>query len=114
MGPGRRAVAAAGSDHHAARRPALAPSANLLPDGVGLFEPVHGSGPNLAGTDRANPCAAVLRAALVFRHLGHGDAARRLEDAGGAALEADATTPGLCGELGTTAVGDWLVEYLRG
>ena len=92
----------------------MAPSANLHPGRIGLFEPVHGSAPDLAGTDRANPFAAVLTAALMLRHTGHDGAALRLEDAVVAALDAGATTPDLGGELGTAAVGDWLVEYLRG
>ena len=92
----------------------MAPSANLRPDGIGLFEPVHGSAPDLAGTDRANPFAAVLTAGLMLDHLGHDDAARRIDAAVRAALAADATTPDLGGELGTEAVGDWLVDHLRG
>ncbi|MGK7311321.1 MAG: isocitrate/isopropylmalate dehydrogenase family protein [Candidatus Longimicrobiales bacterium M2_2A_002] len=92
----------------------MAPSANLHPGRIGLFEPVHGSAPDLAGTDRANPFAAVLTAALMLRHLGHQEAARRLDNAVLAALHADATTPDLGGDLGTTAVGDWLVEHLSG
>jgi 3-isopropylmalate dehydrogenase len=91
----------------------LAPSANLRPGGVGLFEPVHGSAPDLAGKDRANPFAAVLAAALMLRHLGYPEAARALDDAVVAALRADATTPDLGGSLGTVAVGDWLVKHLR-
>ena len=92
----------------------MAPSANLHPGRIGLFEPVHGSAPDLAGSDRANPFAAVLTAALMLRHVGHEEAALRLEDAVMAALDADATTPDLGGDLGTTAVGDWLVEHLKG
>lgn len=91
----------------------MAPSANLHPGRVGLFEPVHGSAPDLAGTDTANPFAAALTTALMLRHLGHDDAAAAVEAAVDAALAANATTPDLGGELGTTAVGDWLVEHLR-
>lgn len=92
----------------------LAPSANLHPGGIGLFEPVHGSAPDIAGTDRANPFAAVLTAALMLRHLGCPEPARALDDAVLAALDAGATTPDLGGSLGTVAVGDWLVEHLQG
>ncbi len=90
----------------------MAPSANLHPGRIGLFEPVHGSAPDLAGTDTANPFAAVLTAALMLEHLGHAEAAGVLDRTVTAALEADATTPDIGGELGTTAVGDWLVERL--
>ena len=92
----------------------LAPSANLHPGRIGLFEPVHGSAPDLAGTNTANPFAAVLTAALMLRHLGQDRAAARLEGAVDAALAADATTPDLGGDLGTSDVGDWLVEHLGG
>jgi 3-isopropylmalate dehydrogenase len=86
----------------------LAPSANLHPGRIGLFEPVHGSAPDIAGTDRANPIAAILTAALMLEHLGQTDAARRIEDAVDAAIRGGATTPDLGGELGTEAAGDWI------
>jgi 3-isopropylmalate dehydrogenase len=59
----------------------LAASANLHPGRAGLFEPVHGSAPPLAGKGIANPMAAVLTGALMFEQLGHPEAARDLEDA---------------------------------
>ena len=90
----------------------LAPSANLHPGRVGLFEPVHGSAPDIAGQDRANPIAALLTAALMLEHLGHPDAARRIEQAVHASIAQGATTPDLGGTLGTTAVGDWILERL--
>lgn len=90
----------------------LAPSANLHPGRIGLFEPVHGSAPDLAGQDVANPLAAVLTAALMLRHLDHGPAADALEATVEEALEAGAVTPDLGGALGTAEVGDWLVERL--
>jgi 3-isopropylmalate dehydrogenase len=90
----------------------LAPSANLHPGRPGLFEPVHGSAPDIAGGGRANPMAAMLTAALMLDHLGHPDDARLLEDAVRAAVEAGATTPDLGGSLGTGAVGDWICEKL--
>jgi 3-isopropylmalate dehydrogenase len=86
----------------------LAPSANLHPGRIGLFEPVHGSAPDIAGTDRANPIAAILTAALMLEHLGHPAAARRIEDAVDAAIRHGATTPDLGGKLGTEAAGDWI------
>src|SRR2546422_11118756 len=59
----------------------LAASANLHPGRTGLFEPVHGSAPPLAGKGVANPMAAVLTGALMFEQLGHPQAARALERA---------------------------------
>jgi 3-isopropylmalate dehydrogenase len=61
----------------------LAASANLNPDRTGpsLFEPVHGSAPDIAGTGRADPAAAVLSAGLLLAHLGEDAAAAALEHA---------------------------------
>ena len=92
----------------------LAPSANLHPGRVGLFEPVHGSAPDIAGTDRANPVAALLTAALMLNHLGHEDAARALDRAVDASIREGATTRDLGGPLGTTEVGDWICDHLSG
>jgi 3-isopropylmalate dehydrogenase len=60
-----------------------AASANLNPDRTGpsLFEPVHGSAPDIAGTGRANPLAAIRSAAMMLDFLGEADAAGRLFDA---------------------------------
>ncbi|HVF14152.1 MAG TPA: 3-isopropylmalate dehydrogenase, partial [Acidimicrobiales bacterium] len=60
-----------------------AASANLNPDRTGpsLFEPVHGSAPDLGGTGRANPLAAIRSAAMMLEFLGEGDAAHRIADA---------------------------------
>jgi 3-isopropylmalate dehydrogenase len=92
----------------------LAPSANLHPGRPGLFEPVHGSAPPLVGTNRANPLAAILTAALMVEQLGHPDRARDLENAVAAAVTAGETTPDLGGKLGTDAVGDGICKRLRG
>ena len=65
----------------------LAASGNINPSGAfpSMFEPVHGSAPDIAGTGKADPTAAVLSAALLLEHLGHPDAARTVERA----VEAD-------------------------
>jgi 3-isopropylmalate dehydrogenase len=73
----------------------LLPSASLGGDGPtttgtrpGLYEPIHGSAPDIAGTGRANPIGAILSGALLLRHsLGLGDAARAIEDAVCATIE---------------------------
>ncbi len=91
----------------------LAPSANLHPGKPGMFEPVHGSAPDIAGRDRANPLAAILTAALMLEHLGYADAARRIEAAVTAAVRGGHTTPDLGGRLGTRAVGDWICQELQ-
>jgi 3-isopropylmalate dehydrogenase len=88
----------------------VAPSANLHPGRPGLFEPVHGSAPDIAGTDRANPLAAMLTAALMFEHIGLAAEAVAIETAVRDAIRAGMVTPDLGGELGTDAVGDWVRE----
>ncbi len=72
----------------------LAASANLNPDRTGpsLFEPVHGSAPDIAGTGRANPVAAVRSAAMMLEFLGEASAAARLERACAAATVLTGTT----------------------
>src|SRR5881409_2477758 len=82
----------------------LAASANLHPGRAGLFEPVHGSAPPLAGKGVANPMAAVLTGALMLEQLGAPDAARDLERAVRATLAAGVRTPDLGGTAGTRDV----------
>jgi 3-isopropylmalate dehydrogenase len=91
----------------------LAPSASLHPGRVGLFEPVHGSAPDLAGTNRANPLAAIMTSALMLRHLGHTAVADAMEGSVQRAVRGGHTTPDLGGNLGTDAVGDWVCRDLR-
>ena len=93
----------------------LAPSANLHPgQKPAAFEPVHGSAPPLVGTNRANPLAAILTAALLVEHLGHDGIARSIEAAVAEAIAAGQTTPDLGGNLGTNAVGDGICGRLAG
>jgi 3-isopropylmalate dehydrogenase len=90
----------------------ISPSANLRPGGVGLFEPVHGSAPALAGKDVASPLAAILTAALLLRELRESEAATALEAAVRAAIAAGVTTPDLGGRSGTREVGRWIAEHV--
>jgi 3-isopropylmalate dehydrogenase len=84
-----------------------AASANLNPtkSGASLFEPVHGAAHDIAGTNRANPIAAILSAVLMLEHLGEEDAARRIARAV-ADFEGDAAV------LGTTGVTQAIQERL--
>ena len=61
----------------------LASSGNLNPDRTGpsMFEPVHGSAPDIAGQQKANPIAAILSAAMMLEFLGEADAAARIRKA---------------------------------
>jgi 3-isopropylmalate dehydrogenase len=90
----------------------LAPSANIHPGRTSLFEPVHGSAPDIAGRGIANPLAAILTAAMMLRHLGLRDDASRVERAVDTVLAAGATTADLGGRLSTAAAGDAVVEAL--
>jgi 3-isopropylmalate dehydrogenase len=90
----------------------VAPSASLHPGRCGLYEPVHGSAPDIAGQDRANPLAALLTVALMLDQLGHADEAERVTRAVRAAITDDRTTPDLGGTLGTEAVGAWVTEHV--
>ncbi len=69
-----------------------------------MFEPVHGSAPDIAGTGRADPTATILSVALLLDHLGHGDQARRVE----AAVAFDLATRDHAHPGGTQAIGDRL------
>jgi 3-isopropylmalate dehydrogenase len=90
----------------------LAPSGNINPESVSMFEPVHGSAPDIAGKNLANPMGAVLAAGMMLDHLGWGGEAAALEDAVRAAVRAGKTTKDLGGSLGTREAGDWLAEYV--
>ncbi|MGH7541083.1 MAG: isocitrate/isopropylmalate dehydrogenase family protein, partial [Gemmatimonadota bacterium] len=93
--------------------PGLAPSANLHPGRHALYEPVHGSAPELAGTGRANPMAAVLSAALMLRDARCVAAADRIEAAVDLALREGVRTPDLGGSDSTSDVGGWLARRVR-
>ncbi len=92
----------------------LLPSASLGSGGPGLFEPIHGSAPDIAGQDLANPVGAVLSAALMLRHsLKLQDEADSIEAAVAAVLAAGATTADLGGELGTRAAAGAIIDAIR-
>ena len=91
----------------------LAPSANIHPGRHALFEPVHGSAPDIAGTGRANPLGAIRCVGLLLEHLGHSDAGNRVERAAVASFEAGCRTPDLGGDRSTGDVGGWIVEHLE-
>jgi 3-isopropylmalate dehydrogenase len=89
----------------------LLPSANIGPDNA-LFEPVHGSAPDIAGEGVANPAAMILSAAMLLDHLGYGEEATRVRAAVEGVLEDGPRTPDLGGDAGTAAVADAVVDRL--
>ena len=91
----------------------LAASGNIKPGHTSMFEPVHGSAPKYAGTDKANPLAAIMSVAMMLEHLGVDEGAARVERAVADCLEAGECTPDVGGRLGTAATGDAVARRVR-
>jgi 3-isopropylmalate dehydrogenase len=96
----------------------MLPSASLGEGGIGLYEPVHGSAPDIAGQDAANPLAAILSAAMLLEHsLEAPDAAQAIRAAVAAVLDSGARTADLVREgempIGCTAMGDLVLSKLE-
>lgn len=92
----------------------LAPSANVNPNTRrGLFEPVHGSAPDIAGQGVVNPLGAILTAGMMVEHLGDEDAAERIEQAVVGAIRSTECTRDLGGSLMTSEAGDAVVRRLK-
>ena len=95
----------------------MLPSASLGASGPGVFEPVHGSAPDIAGQDKANPLAQVLSAAMMLRYgLNEPEAANRLEQAVQTVLDADYRTGDIMSDnktlVGCQAMGEALRQAL--
>jgi 3-isopropylmalate dehydrogenase len=86
----------------------LAPSGNIHPGRTSLFEPVHGSAPNIAGKGIANPLGSVLASAMMLEFLGWHPEAQSLRAAVKAAVHENFVTADLGGDKSTIQVGDWL------
>ena len=92
----------------------FAPSGNSNPDGISMFEPVHGSAPDIAGKGLANPVGAVLSGALMLEDLGHKGAATEIESAVASVLrEGKHRTADIGGRTSTSAMGDAILERLE-
>jgi 3-isopropylmalate dehydrogenase len=94
----------------------MAASANVHasdPSRVALFEPVHGSAPPLAGKDLANPLASVLTVGMLLTHLGYTEEEARLEGIVKKAIATKTCTRDVGGDLGTRAVGDFVMSELK-
>jgi len=88
----------------------LAPSGNIHPGRTSLFEPVHGSAPNIAGKGIANPLGSVLTSAMMLEFLGWDPEAAALRSAVRTALHENYVTPDLGGDKRTIDVGNWIAE----
>jgi len=91
----------------------VAPSGNIHPGKTSLFEPVHGSAPNIAGKGVANPFGAVLTSGMMLESLGWKEEAQVLRESVKAALKGNVVTPDLGGAKGTVEVGDWLCNFVQ-
>jgi len=94
----------------------LQPSASLG-EHTPLFEPVHGSWPQAAGQNLANPLAQILSAAMLLEHFGLEKEGALIREAVNASLDANVRTPEIQVEggakYGTKEVGEWIVNYIR-
>jgi methanogen homoisocitrate dehydrogenase len=90
----------------------MLPSANIG-DRHALFEPVHGSAPDIAGQDRANPVAAIRSAALLLRHIGDPSAAELVEAAITETLSSGVKTRDIGGTAGTKAFGRTVIVMIE-
>ena len=92
----------------------IAPSANINPQTKrGLFEPVHGTAPDIAGRGLVNPIGEILSASMMVKHLGYKEMADAIEAAVGSAIRAGDTTRDLGGSLSTSECGDAVAKRLR-
>ena len=92
----------------------IAPSGNINPESKrGLFEPVHGTAPDIAGRGVVNPIGAILSASMMVRHLGHNEMANAIEGAVESAIRAGECTRDLGGSLSTHEVGDAVAKRLK-
>lgn len=89
-------------------------SGNINPEGVSMFEPIHGSAPDIAGRGLANPIAAVLAAQMLLENQGFPDEGQMLHDAVRHVLDAGMTTPDLGGSLTTSQVGKAIADFVLG
>jgi 3-isopropylmalate dehydrogenase len=91
----------------------MLPSASLDANQKGLYEPIHGSAPDIAGQGKANPLATILSAAMMLRYsLCESDAADRIETAVAKALASGARSADLGGSMSTREMGDAVLAVL--
>jgi len=94
----------------------IAPSGNINParEYPSIFEPVHGSAPDIAGKKIANPIAQIWSGALLLEHLGHPEAAAEVVRAFGRVIVEGPRTPDMGGKASTSEVGAAVADALRG
>ena len=92
----------------------MAASGNIHPGQTSMFEPVHGSAPPIAGKNIANPCGAILTAAMMLEHLGMKAEATKIERAVFEAVRQKKMTSDVGGTLGTKELGQWMANFIGG
>jgi 3-isopropylmalate dehydrogenase len=90
----------------------LAPSGNIHPGALSMFEPVHGSAPTIAGKNIANPMGAILTAGMMLDYLDWSVESAAIDRAVRQAIREGKTTTDLGGTLGTRETGDWLANHI--
>ncbi|MBR7153301.1 MAG: isocitrate/isopropylmalate dehydrogenase family protein [Candidatus Methanomethylophilaceae archaeon] len=88
-------------------------SGNINPNGVSMFEPIHGSAPDIAGQGKANPIAAILAAQMLLENQGYAREGRLIHDAVRRSLDDGMTTPDLGGRLTTSEAGRHIADLVR-
>jgi len=96
----------------------MLPSASLDANGKGMYEPIHGSAPDIAGQNKANPLATILSVAMMLRYtFDNTNAAKRIEDAVGLVLDQGLRTVDISSEgmqeIGTAEMGDAVIAAMR-
>ena len=91
----------------------LAASGNINPETVSMFEPVHGSAPDIAGQNIANPLAAIMSAGMILEYLGYNDFSAKVDQAVEQVINENLLTRDMGGDLSTSEAGDALVDVLR-
>lgn len=95
----------------------MLPSASLNADGLGMYEPIHGSAPDIAGQGKANPLATILSLSMLLRHsLNEASLADKIDQAVSKVLDSGVRTPDIwsegCETIDTTSMGDAVVAAL--
>ncbi|MDO9538389.1 MAG: isocitrate/isopropylmalate family dehydrogenase [Methanocalculus sp.] len=91
----------------------LAPGGNINPDGISMFEPIHGSAPKYKGMNIANPLATIWAGSLLLENLGEKEAAAAVLKGIESSILAGHVTKDMGGAQSTSSVGDWIAAQIR-
>ncbi len=91
----------------------LAPGGNINPNGISMYEPVHGSAPKYKGLDTINPTATILAAKMMIENLGHRELGQKIEDAVQKTFDKGVYTKDIGGSAKTHEFGDMVAAFVR-